>query len=104
MLAPDLDRLPAVWVSPGLLLVPRAPSGATAWMLHAAAEGGIDVRRREPVPWTQVPLAPLPDGVPMAVREAYPHVSDALALTVPDGLDLQAAVRGQILLIGRADS
>ena len=46
MLAPDLDRLPAVWVSPGLLLVPRAPSGATAWMLHAAAERGwVDLTR-----------------------------------------------------------
>lgn len=101
MVGLDPERRAAVWVTAGLILVPDAPGTVAEWTLHAAASGGIDVARREPVGWQQIPLTQVPGRLPEAVRIGYPYLFDAAGLAVPTGVSPRELVGGQLALVGR---
>lgn len=97
----DQSVCAAVWVQPTLLLLPDAHPAAVEWTLHAAAEGGIDPGRREPVPWAQLALATEVGPLPASVVAEHPHLARALGLRLPGESDPGTLVTGQLLLTGR---
>ena len=106
-MATDLALAKGYWVDPRTIVWPRTslPTGALAsaldWTLHCAPDGGIDPDRREPVPWTTIPLIVLPQGVPESVALGHPHTAGQVALGVPDVPDLAGLLLGQVVVTAR---
>lgn len=98
----DLTVARGWWLTPRLIAWPACCGGRSAaehdWALHASARGGIDAGAPEPVPWDTYTLAVEPAGLPDELREAYPHLADAIALRVPERAEVAALLRGQVLV------
>ena len=103
----DLSLARGHWVAPRTIAWPRdsVPPGLHAsaldWTLHCAPEGGIDVDRREPVPWTTIPLGVHPGELPTPLLDLHPHLGGTVTLSVPDRTDLADLLRGQVVVTAR---
>ncbi len=104
----DLGLARGHWVAPQTIAWPRdaLPPGVEAsdleWTLHCSPDGGIDLDRREPYPWTTIPLRVVSDGgLPTPLVDEHPHLSGAITLGVPPRDDLAELLRGQVVVTAR---
>ena len=103
--APDLTRACGHWASRGVIAWPcrqlaeRVAVDTLDWTLHWSPTGGIDPLAPEPVAWHTAPVTRLAGGVPEHVADRFPHLADALALQVAPDLDVEGALRGQVVLV-----
>jgi pullulanase-type alpha-1,6-glucosidase len=87
----------AHWLTRDLLVWPGQEAGAR-FTFHASAEATL-VRRGERVEGGEpLTLSVVPEGLPDALRQRYPHLADALTLRLPprDDSQLDALLRGQL--------
>ena len=104
--ATDLGLARGHWVAPRTIVWPREaiPSdvdpAALDWTLHCSQAGGIDPERREPLPWTTIPLR-LDPTPPSLAGGHVPHLAEDIVLTVPARDDIEALIRGQVAVTAR---
>lgn len=107
--APDLRLARAHWLSRHVIawpkggLAPGLDPHDLDWTLLWSPGGGIDPEAPEPVAWPTATLRPAA-GLPGHLRERFGHLSGALLLDVPPGVDVEAALRGQVVLAGHLPS
>ncbi|HHU39713.1 MAG TPA: pullulanase-type alpha-1,6-glucosidase [Propionibacterium sp.] len=103
----DLGLARGHWLAPHTIAWPRdslAPGVAPAdldWTLHCSPDGGIDPDRREPLPWTTIPLGVQPGDLPAPLLDDHPHLSGSIPLSVPALPDLAELLRGQVVVTAR---
>ncbi len=101
-----LDQAPGHWLRAGLiawpatLLPPRDDPAGLDWLLHTSADGQIDPRASEPLPWATAALTLDPEGLPDEVAAAFPHLRGHLALRLGQQAAAGAAeaLRGQVVV------
>ncbi len=79
------------WLEPDLIAWPATSLSGLApdtvdWRLHWSADGQLDPSASDPVPWGTAGLGFDPRGIPVEVRERFPHLSHYLALRLPPAL------------------
>lgn len=97
-----LDHARGHWLDVDLIAWPSGALGGLSpgdvdWRLHWAADGRLDPRASEPVPWNTCGLNFDPDGLPQRERERFPQWGHCLALRVPEA----TAARASELLTAR---
>ena len=103
----DLGLARGHWVAPRTIawpsdgLPPGTDPATLDWTLHCSPDGGIDPDRREPLPWTTVPLRVQPGSLPTPLLDEHPHLDAAVSLAVPDLPELPDLLRGQVVVTAR---
>jgi pullulanase-type alpha-1,6-glucosidase len=100
----NLNQQRAHFVSSDYIAWPfDTPEDAT-YELHHAAEGGLEVVDGAIVGGESVELGWDPDGLPTAITstDGFFHLADRDALTVPDDVDLDAWLTGQLAVSATA--
>lgn len=98
----DLRHGTAHWLAEGLIAWPRrafplvGEPSQFEWHLQWAPDGGIDPFAPEPVAWQSARLVPFGDDLPEGLACRFPHLSEAIALAVPEGLDVAEILKCQI--------
>ncbi|MFT3875787.1 MAG: pullulanase-type alpha-1,6-glucosidase [Propioniciclava sp.] len=100
----DLAFSRGLWLTPEAIAWPSCAlpedvdPGSLDWVLHTATDGRIDLSRREPYPWANVPLTVRPAGLPEAIVAGRPYLRSAIGLDVPEVSDLLGVLAGQVVV------
>ena len=94
----NLNQQRAHFVSGEYIAWPFDTPAEATYELHHAPEGGLEVTDGQIVGGESIELGYDPDGLPSAITstDGFFHLADRDALTVPDGVDLDAWLTGQL--------
>ncbi len=102
---PDLSRAQGRWLDrrfiawPVASLPPGLDPATLDWTLHWSPTGDIDVWAPEPHDWGTATLRVHTDPLPAHLAACLPRPDRAIVLRVPAGVDVAAALRGQVVVV-----